>query len=111
DAAQQVQPTQLQNLRVLLLTENESTSAILSESLASFGLNPRHVGDHQTTLKALDQGTADGEPYGMILIDGDCQASSLQALLQRIHDEPRYHQTRTLLLSSAWTGVKPDHEL
>ena len=110
EAAPQIQPPELQGLRVLLFSEKESTTSILSESLASFGLHSRHFSNHQTALEALDVGQVGGRPFGMVIIDGDCKSASVKALLDRIHKESRYHDVRTLLLSSV-AGKRQDQGL
>jgi two-component system sensor histidine kinase/response regulator len=111
DDAPQVQPSLLQGLRVLLLCEKETTTSVLSESLASFGLESISKRDYQAALEALDVGQVGGRPIGVVIIDGDCKSASVKALVDRIQHEPRYHDVRTLLLSSGQGNKKQDQAL
>jgi CheY-like chemotaxis protein len=107
----EIQPPQLGHLRALLLSENEATTEVLSESLAAFGLDVRHVGNAQLMLDQLRQAAEDGQPFGLVLVDEDCQASSVTTLLERIREDVSFKQARTLLLSSSWNSSKRDNKL
>jgi CheY-like chemotaxis protein len=96
---------------VLLVSEKESTTSILSESLESFGLESSHVSNHQAAIESLNEAQANGNAFGIVLIDGDCKTSSVKALLDRIHQEQRYHEIRTLLLSGSLAGNKQEQTL
>jgi CheY-like chemotaxis protein len=107
----ETQPPQLRGLRALLLSENETTTEVLSESLSAFGLEVRHVRNTQLTLEELRQAAEAGQPYGLVLVDEDCQSSFVTTLRERMHEEADFKPTRTLLLSSSWNPDKRDNEL
>jgi two-component system, sensor histidine kinase and response regulator len=102
DARILVQPPELRDLRVLLLSENAATKDVLSESLVAFGLKVHHVSDPQSAARELDRAAAESQPYGLLLMDEDGQTTHIASLIERVRQEPAMCQTRTLLLSSSW---------
>jgi two-component system, sensor histidine kinase and response regulator len=106
-----IQPPELSHLRVLLLSEHETTARILSESLTGFGVESRHVSDPARTFDELAQAAEEGKPYGLILVDEDCQMNVVPAFLKRLHEQTAADEIRTLFLSSSWSAGKREHEL
>src|SRR2546423_4078426 len=66
DARIQVEPPELRDLRVLLLSENVTTKTVLSDSLAALGLKVQYVSNPDSAAKELDRAAAENEPYGLL---------------------------------------------
>ena len=45
---------------------------------------------------------AGGSPFGMLILDEDCQAGAATTLLADVRGNPEWQKTRTLLVSSTW---------
>jgi len=105
-AGSQIQPPQLRDLRVLLLSEHETTASVLSESLVAFGLNVRRLCDLGQTFDEIDRAAAEGRPYGLILVNENRQSAATSAFLQRLREQTAAHDTYVLLLSSTWSGAE-----
>jgi len=106
-----IQPAELRDLGALLLTENPATAEILSETLIALGLQVQHARDSETTLEKMRQAANSSDPLGVVLIDEDCRACSIKALLNRIQEEAGANRPRTLLLSSSLNQPTRDNEL
>ena len=111
NAAGQTQPSAVRHLRVLLLSELETTTRILSESLTAFGISSRHVSKLPEVLDELARAAKAGNPYGLILVDEDFATSSVPAFLNSLHEQTAFQTTRVLLLSSSWSAAQREHEL
>jgi CheY-like chemotaxis protein len=94
-------------LRALLLTENEATAEVLSESLAAFGLEVDHADGSEAALNKLLRAVDDERGHGLVVVDEDCRLTSVAAFLKRLADQPCLSRTRTLLLCSS---PSPDNE-
>jgi signal transduction histidine kinase/two-component SAPR family response regulator len=106
-----IQPAELRNLGALLLTKNQATAEILSETLVANGLQVQHARDSQTTLEKMRQAADSNQPLGVVLIDEDCPSCSVSELLKLIQDEAGAVRPRTLLLSSSWNQPTRSNEL
>ncbi len=105
DAQIQVQPPELRDLRVLLLSENATTKDVLSESLAAFGLKVHYVSNPESAAKELDRAAAESQPYALLVMDEDGETTRVTSLIERVQQEAAVCQTRTLLLSSSWAAA------
>jgi len=105
-ASSQIQPPELRDLRVLLLSEHETTASILSESLLGFGINVQVLGDLAETFDEIDRAAAEGRPYGLILVNENRQSGATTAFLQRLREQTADRDIYVLLLSSTWSGAE-----
>jgi signal transduction histidine kinase/two-component SAPR family response regulator len=111
DTAAQIQPAELRHLRVLLVSANEATTAVFSESLTAFGLQVGYVSQPQSAVEELLQAAGKGKPYGLIIVDEDGQAGAVPQFIEELRSHHDLEQTRALLLSSSWSPNKRDNEL
>jgi len=79
--------------------------------MTAFGLRSRHLNDPRKILAEISQAAESGDPYGLILVDEDFRDGSVPALLERLHEQTTFQETRVLLLSSAWSAARREHEL
>ena len=59
----------LENVRVIIVDDNESNRIILSETVRSWGMLPETVGDSQTAMRIIDEASASGHPFSLALVD------------------------------------------
>ena len=59
----------LENVRVIIVDDNESNRIILSETVRSWGMLPETVGDSQTAMRIIDEASRSGHPFSLALVD------------------------------------------
>ncbi len=61
--------TDLAGMRVLIVDDNTTNRLILVETVAGWKMLPVSVGSGTAALAAIDQATAAGQPYSLVLLD------------------------------------------
>ncbi len=59
----------LENVRVIIVDDNESNRTILSETVKTWGMLPETVGDSQTAMRIIDEASKSGHPFSLALVD------------------------------------------
>ena len=59
----------LENIRVIIVDDNESNRTILSETVKTWGMLPETVGDSQTAMRLIDEASKSGHPFSLALVD------------------------------------------
>jgi two-component system sensor histidine kinase/response regulator len=101
----------LRHLRALLLTENEATAEVLSESLVAFGMEVDHADSGDAALNKLQRAVDDERAHGLVVVDEDCQHTSVAGFLKQLADQPCLVRTRTLLLCSSPATAQRENKL
>jgi PAS domain S-box-containing protein len=91
----------LQDLRVLVVDDNETNCLILAEMLSSWHMKPTTVGDGQEALTEMTRAANDGEPFRLALLDGMMPRMDGFALAEQIRRTPALGGTSLIMLSSA----------
>ncbi len=91
----------LQGMRVLIVDDNETNRLILSEMLASWRMRPTAVDSGLAAMAELARASAEGEPYGLALLDGMMPAMDGFELACRIRNSQDLGRIPLIMLSSA----------
>jgi signal transduction histidine kinase/CheY-like chemotaxis protein len=95
------QPINLRGLRVLVVDDNKTNRRILEEILRNWEMRPTSVADGPSALLQLQQATAAGDSYSLILLDGNMPGMDGLELARQIKMRPEWAGALILLLSSA----------
>jgi PAS domain S-box-containing protein len=101
DLARTPQPADLQDLRVLVVDDNDTNRRILEEILGSWRMQPTAVASGPAALAELQRAWAAGEPYPLVLLDALMPEMDGFTLAGLIKGQPRFAGTTMLMLSSA----------
>jgi CheY-like chemotaxis protein/HPt (histidine-containing phosphotransfer) domain-containing protein len=100
-------------LRVLIVDDNETNRLILTETLANWQMVPLAVASGQEAIQALEQASADGAAYPLVLLDAQMPGMDGFGVAEKIRANPRLAGAAVMMLSS--TGKSKDisrcHEL
>ena len=91
----------LRNLPVLVVDDNGSSRAILSELLRGWSMKPVTVMNSKEAIAELEHAAILGVPYRLILIDTRMPEEDGYALYQRVLINPEFSDLRAILLSSS----------
>jgi two-component system sensor histidine kinase/response regulator len=91
----------LQDMRVLVVDDNETNRLILAEMLSSWHMKPTTVADGREALTEMTRATNDGEPFRLALLDGLMPRMDGFALAEQIRRTPALGETALIMLSSA----------
>jgi PAS domain S-box-containing protein len=95
----------LQGLRVLVVDDNATNRRILEEMLRNWRMDPTMVDGGMAALEALGRARALGQPFGLILVDGQMPDMDGFALAERIRQEPQTAVAPIMMLTS---GDRPE---
>lgn len=59
----------LENVRVIIVDDNQSNRTILSETVRSWGMIPTAVGDSASAVELINEANQKGEPFALALVD------------------------------------------
>ena len=91
----------VQRMSVLVVDDNDTNCRILQELLGNWGMQPTVVQSGQDALKAMRQAHAEGEPFGMVLLDNMMPEMDGFMLAELIRKEPELVGATLMMLSSA----------
>jgi PAS domain S-box-containing protein len=97
----------VEDLRVLVVDDNETNRFILAEQLSAWGVKTETVASAYDALVELDTAVRGGSPYDVALLDYMMPGMDGEQLARTIRCEERYTELRLALLSS---GVEPTAE-
>ncbi|HLM47474.1 MAG TPA: response regulator, partial [Myxococcaceae bacterium] len=92
--------TDLRDLRVLVVDDNETNRRIVHEQIASWGMKNESAADGHGALALLDRAASAGAPYDLAILDMQMPGMDGMELSSRIKADPRLAQTRLVLLTS-----------
>ncbi|BCX89646.1 hypothetical protein MIN45_P2019 [Methylomarinovum tepidoasis] len=97
--------TDLQGVRVLIVDDNPTNREILHHQIISWGMRNGGVGDGFRALERLRQAAEAGDPYRIVVLDGEMPDMDGIELARRIRADAAISGVSLLLLtSSQWDG-------
>jgi two-component system, sensor histidine kinase and response regulator len=96
-----LQPEQLRDLHALIVDDNSTNRRVLYGMLSRWGMKPTGVEGGQSALKALELAKSFGQPFPLIVIDGQMPEMDGFALAEKIQKNPESVGATIMLLTSA----------
>ncbi len=95
----------LQNLRVLIVDDNDTNREILRHQVHTWGMDSTEAANGQDALAHLRQAVADGRPYDIAILDMQMPGMDGVTLAQTIKADPQLASVRLIILTSVgWYG-------
>ncbi|HEV3025268.1 MAG TPA: PAS domain-containing protein, partial [Pirellulales bacterium] len=94
-------PTDLEDLRVLVVDDNATNRRILKEMLTNWHMRPTVVASGEAALVEMQRAFAAGEPYALVLLDAMMPGMDGFTLVRRIQERLEYAGATIMMLSSA----------
>jgi two-component system, sensor histidine kinase and response regulator len=91
----------LLGMPVLIADDNRTNLRILKETLALWGLEPTTVESGPEALIALTEAQALGNPYALLILDGQMPDMDGYEVATRILGMPQHNETQILMLTSS----------
>ena len=88
------------SLKVLIVDDNATNREILEAYVASRGVEHASVGSGAEALQAMHTAARDGEPFELVLLDGQMPGMDGIELAQAIQLAPSLRDTRLVMLTS-----------
>jgi PAS domain S-box-containing protein len=99
--AAQPEPRAVHGLPVLVVDDNATNRRILQEMLGNWGMKPTVVEGGREALAALEQARAEGQPFGLVLLDAMMPEMDGFTLAERIGRDAALAGPTMMMLSSA----------
>ena len=96
-------PTDLRDVRVLIVDDNSTSRKILTTRLASWGMRPSETQDGPEALQALNRALDESDPFRIALIDMQMPGMDGETLGRTIKADTRLVDTRMVMLTSLGT--------
>jgi two-component system sensor histidine kinase/response regulator len=100
-AATQLEPEELRDLPVLVVDDNFTNRRVLHGILARWGMRPMTVEDGRSALHALDIAKSSGQPFSLILIDGQMPEMDGFTLAEHLGKDNKQNGAVVIMLTSA----------
>ncbi len=97
--AREPKDEQLAGMRALVVDDNATNCAVVSNTLKSWGLLLETASSGDLALAAMRRGTAENRPYRIAIIDAEMPGMDGSALARAIKSDPALSKTRLLLMS------------
>jgi PAS domain S-box-containing protein len=106
-------PSQLRDLRVLVVDDNEINRRILGEMLINWGMKPAMVASGAEALVAMRDAASAESPFPVVILDGMMLAMDGLMTAQKIREDVSLANTALIMLSSAMPdgSIAQFHEL
>ncbi len=103
-------PHTLDDLRVLIVDDNETNRRILVEMVLNWGMQPHSVASAQAAIEQLRSAATAGHPISIVLSDFNMPQHDGLQLAQWIRDDPELADTHVIMLTSS-TGISDSERL
>jgi len=97
---EEVTPTQIKGLKVLILDDNATNRLILRKALLSWESISTEAEDGLSALKELKSSQEKGEPYRLVLLDKNMPEMDGFEVARKISELPGYERVAIIMLSS-----------
>ncbi len=98
DEPEAAQPAQLRDIRVLAVDDNSTNRRILMGMLGRWGMKATAVDGGKAALEALEEATLRGEPFRLVLVDGQMPEMDGFMLAEKIKAHPGLATTTTIMM-------------
>ena len=98
-------PTNLRDLRVLVVDDNETNRFILSEILASWQMRATTVDSADAALGSLRKAAEQGDPFHLLLTDALMPHTDGFGLAQQVARDEQFGRLKIILLTSAGAPI------
>jgi PAS domain S-box-containing protein len=99
----------LAGLRTLVVDDNATNRLVVREILVSWGVRAVEARDGFSAMEALKEGVAGGNPFRLLIVDGQMPGMDGYALVAGIRGDPTFGRPRIIMLTSyggELTGLK-----
>ena len=96
-------PSQLKNLKVLLVDDVQMNLEILGRQLGVYGMHISNAADGFAAMAELERAWHKGQPYDLVFLDQMMPGLSGDMLATRIRANPQFEDTKLVLASSGGT--------
>ena len=96
-----MQPEQLRDIRVLVVDDNSTNRRILTGLLGRWGMKVVDVEGGKAALEALEEAKLGGEPFRLVLVDGQMPEMDGFMLAEKIKAHPGLAASTIMMLSSS----------
>jgi len=93
-------PTNLKNIRVLIVDDNTSSRHLMTTWMQSWGMLPSEALDGPSALQGLKTALDDDDPFSVIVIDLQMPGMDGETLARSIQSDSRLAQTRMIILTT-----------
>ncbi len=93
-------PIDLHGSRVLVVDDNATNRMVLREMIAFWGVSCGETSDGKDALAQMEKAAKDGNPYHLVLVDGQMPKMDGFEISKRIKENPTLADTRIILLTS-----------
>jgi len=99
----------LQDLRVLIVDDNEVNRRVLHEQVTSWSMRNGSFASGERVVDAMREAKVAGDPYHFVLLDYQMPGLDGAALADAIKNDPLIHDAVVILLTSVghWSDVRP----
>ncbi|MCG6926814.1 MAG: response regulator [Acidobacteria bacterium] len=94
-------PESLRGLRVLVVDDNATNRRILEEMLGQWEMLPTAVAGGKAALEELEKAARDGDPYPLVLLDGNMPGMDGFTAAERIREHPEIVGASIMMLTSS----------
>jgi signal transduction histidine kinase/CheY-like chemotaxis protein len=94
------QPGTLRGLRVLAVDDNATNRRIVHETLTSWKMRPTSASGGSEALAVLDRALREGDPFALVLVDGQMPDMDGFILTKRIKQDRRFRSVPVIMLTS-----------
>ena len=91
----------MQDLKVMVVDDNESSRLSLHKLLRSWGANVQVIDEGPAALLALNRAVEEREPYDVVLVDSDMPELDGYMLMQYIRENPRLDSVKAILMNQS----------
>jgi two-component system, sensor histidine kinase and response regulator len=99
--ATRLQPEELRGLRVLVVDDNLTNRRVMMGLLTQWGMKPKAVDGGRAALRALECAKEIGQPFALVLLDGQMPDLDGFALAEKLREHPDWVGASIMMLTSA----------
>ena len=98
----------LRSMRVLVVDDNAASREVVCEQLSSWEIGSQMAADGREALDMLRRRTAEGKPFGIVILDAQILDMSGPALSQAIRDDPHIHKNVRIITVPIDDPLEPE---
>jgi signal transduction histidine kinase/DNA-binding response OmpR family regulator len=99
-ASAKLEPAVLQEVAVLVVDDNSTNRQILNELLSHWGMRPTLAGNGKRGIEILEQASANGAAFPLILLDSHMPDMDGFTFAKRVKGDPRFKGSIIMMLTS-----------